>query len=63
MTRSRVKGKQERVERAKERAEIAAKRTPQEQLKRLDEMFGEGRGAAKERAKLAKRIADMEKDK
>lgn len=58
MTRSRKKGKEWRVDRAQERAEKATKRTPQEQLKRLDEMLGEGQGAVKERAKLARQIAE-----
>jgi hypothetical protein len=32
--------------------EERAKRTDQEQLQRLDEMFGKGKGAKKERARL-----------
>lgn len=35
--------------------------TDQQQLERLDTMFGKGLGAAKERAKLAKRIDDARK--
>jgi len=46
----------EKKERALERQEVASKRTPQEQLARLDKMFGEGKGAQKERAKLNKII-------
>ena len=34
-----------------------AERSDEEQLERLDEMFGEGNGAAQERARLLKRIA------
>ena len=44
--------KDDRRRRANERQEARVKRTPQEQLKRLDEMLGEGKGAAKERARL-----------
>jgi hypothetical protein len=58
MARSKVKGRSERQEQARERQTIANKRTPEEQLRRLDKMFGEGQGATKERAKLAKRIAE-----
>lgn len=43
----------ERRERARARQEVASKRTPEEQLKRLDSA---GLPAAKERAKLALRI-------
>ena len=50
----------EKKERALERQEVASKRTPQEQLARLDKMFGEGQGARKERAKLNKRIEEKE---
>jgi len=45
--------KEDKRRRAIERQDERAKRTPQEQLKRLDDMFGEGKGAAKERARLA----------
>ena len=48
----------ERRKRAEALAEERAKRTPEQQIARLDQMFGEGKGAVKERAKLAKRIAD-----
>lgn len=47
-----------RQERAKARLEISSKRTPEEQLKLLD---AAGLVAAKERAKLAKRIADRQR--
>ena len=43
---------------ADERLAVTSNRTPEEQLKRLDGKYGEGKGAQKERAKLAKRIAD-----
>lgn len=43
---------------ADERLAVTSNRTPEEQLKRLDEKYGEGEGAQKERAKLARRISD-----
>lgn len=52
----RSKGKEARKERALERTEVSSQRTPEEQLQRLDHMFGDGQGAAKERMKLAKKI-------
>jgi len=52
-----------RRERAEALAEERAKRTPQQQLARLDEMFGKGKGATKERAKLAKLIGKDQKGK
>jgi hypothetical protein len=58
MARSKVKGREERRERANERAEVAANRTPEEQLKRLDQKFGKDQGASKERLKLKKRIEE-----
>ena len=42
---------------AAERQAAADLRTPQQQLARLDHMYGKGQGAAKERAKLAEKIA------
>jgi hypothetical protein len=44
--------KQKRQAEAKVRQEARAKRSPQDQLKVLDQLFGKGAGAAKERAKL-----------
>ena len=41
----------------KRREAAALKRLPAEQVARLDKMFGNGNGAVKERAKLAKRMA------
>lgn len=49
--------KEQRRADAQERQAEAAKRTPEEQLARLDLKFGPGLGAKKERAKLAARIA------
>lgn len=37
---------------AERRAAERTKRTAKQQLKRLDEMFGKGKGAKKERARL-----------
>lgn len=34
----------------------AAKRTPQEQLRRLDALLGKGRGARRERARIAAKL-------
>lgn len=45
-----------RQEAAAARALEASQRTPEQQLARLDQAFGQGQGAAKERAKLALRI-------
>jgi hypothetical protein len=47
---------QEQYAWAQERTAEAAKRTPQEQLKRLDKMFGKGLGAKRERKRLVGRI-------
>ena len=52
MTKSSVKGRAERKSRAEERKKESDTRTPEEQLARLDSMFGEGRGARKERLRL-----------
>jgi ABC-type enterochelin transport system substrate-binding protein len=53
--------KQERRERAEELATERATRTPQQQLERLDQMFGEGQGATKERAQLLSQIEQASK--
>ncbi len=49
----------EAQQRRREEAAVRAKRvvTPEQQLARLDALFGAGLGAVKERAKLAKRMA------
>ena len=49
-----------RKKRAAERLVVSSNRTPKEQLKRLDTMFGVGQGARKEREKLAKKIRDRD---
>jgi hypothetical protein len=55
--------KDDRRRRAAERQEVRAKRTPQEQLKLLDDRFGEGKGATKERERLKAAIEEVEKAK
>lgn len=60
MARSKVKGRTERRKRAAERKVVTDKRSPEEQLSRLDRMFGDGKGAAKERDKLHRRIAEKQ---
>jgi hypothetical protein len=53
---------EDRYRRANERQEIRNKRTPQEQLKILDERFGDGKGAVRERARLRVLIAKNGED-
>lgn len=48
--------KEEKRRKADELRAAASLRTPEEQIARLDSMFGPGQGAKKERAKLAERI-------
>lgn len=48
--------KEQRRENAARLAEERAKRSPQQQLDRLDKMFGKDQGAKKERARLLKAI-------
>jgi hypothetical protein len=48
---------------ADERLAVTSIRTPEEQLKRLDQKYGIGKGAQKEREKLAKRIRDRSVEK
>lgn len=43
---------------AEDRAEARANRTAQQQLERLDSLFGEGEGAVKERKRLEKQLRD-----
>ena len=52
-----------RREGAKERAAARAALTDQQQLDRLNSLFGEGLGAKKERARLAKQIVEVAKVK
>jgi hypothetical protein len=47
-----------RAQRAVERIAARAARSAAAQLKRLDEKLGDGVGAVRERAKLAKQIAE-----
>jgi len=48
---------QQRREDAIDRQAEAAKLSPQQKLERLDSLFGEGKGATKERLKLHERIS------
>lgn len=48
---------------AKDRVEMSERRKPSEQLARLDRRLGKGVGAAKERAKLKKRIEAGDKSR
>lgn len=53
------RGKEDRARRRENAETLAAnrsKRTPQQQLQRLDEKLGVGEGAEKERARLEKEI-------
>ena len=50
-----------RQESAKKCAEARAKLTNQQQLNKLDKMFGKGKGAEKEREKLTERIKNERK--
>ena len=50
------RSKQQKREDAQKLLKERAKRTDQQQLARLDTMFGEGKGAQKERARLLKKI-------
>jgi chorismate mutase len=45
-----------RQEDAKERQEVRASRSNSEQITRLDSILGKGKGAVKERARLAKEV-------
>ena len=49
--------KAERQERATQRQAVRDKRTDEAQLKMLDKLYGKNKGAKKERARLAERIA------
>ena len=57
-----IKGSQRRKDYRRKNAEEAAARraelTDQQQLAKLDTMFGKGQGAQRERARLANRIAE-----
>lgn len=48
------KTKQEKREESEARQEARAKRSDQDQIQRLDTMFGKGCGAKRERARLSK---------
>lgn len=52
-----------RQESAKKLREARAKLTDQQQLNKLDKMFGKGKGATKERAKLKDRIRKTKEGK
>lgn len=53
--------RKQRQEGAKARQEAHDVRTPAEQLAVLDKRFGKGKGAAKERARLEKKLAKGKK--
>ncbi len=55
--------KEDRRRRANERQETRAKRTPEEQLRLLDDRFGPGLGAAKERARLQALIDEAKRQR
>ena len=48
---------------AKERAAARAALTDQQQIDRLDRLFGEGVGAKKERSRLARQIVEVARKK
>jgi len=52
----RGKNKEARKEYALERTEVSNQRTPEEQLQLLDQKFGKGQGATRERLKLDMKI-------
>jgi hypothetical protein len=58
MPKSKSFGKEMRVKYALKRKAERESRTDEEQLNRLDQMFDKGKGAAKERARLQKRIIE-----
>jgi hypothetical protein len=58
MPKSKSFGKEMRVEYALKRKAERESRTDEEQLNRLDQMFGKGEGAAKERDRLQRRITE-----
>ncbi len=43
--------------REEEQLRATNRRTPEDQIKHLDKVFGKGQGAVKERAKLLKRLS------
>ena len=49
-------GKNRRIEEAKERQAAYNKLTVSEKIAKLDKLFGKGKGAIKERIKLAKKL-------
>lgn len=46
--------KEEKIASAKKRLEESCKRTPADRIQRLDQRFGAGKGAKKERARIQK---------
>lgn len=56
-------GKENRRKAAIERQEAANNRSAKEQLARLDELFGKGQGAKKERARLESRLVKEQEEK
>ncbi len=52
-----MKSNKQRVEAAKARQEAYDKLTPLQKLAKLDQIFGKDNGAAKQRAKLLKKVS------
>jgi len=58
-----AKSLEQKQDETAERNKLRAQRTPEEQLARLDHILGKATGAKKERAKLAKLIANRKEQR